>query len=857
MRKRALAVAAALIVLSTTGHAPPDYTRLEVVVYMPLVLNGWQLNVGGEDLAMSSNFKVIEPEETVNYILNPSAEAAGNFSAIGGATVTRVTTYQKHNLYSYRVQTSADNTGASFVSGALPNAVAYATVKVRGTLPASWDWSLDNTNWHTPTLIMPLDANWSIYGYAFPSGEANGSTSFLVQQKGAGAGDFYLDGLQVESKDHWTTFCGYGEEGCESVGTPHASRSQRSANSRAGGRLRDLSDYGLIVTGASGLGLSPVDVRIDAYSGRPGGALNSIHESSAALSIAVLLRGSSLPNLHSNAQALEALLSEYAVPSIDGRTQPIRLWYTGSAVVKEIEVHYDGGLEGALAADTPCNWWRASIHLTAPDPFWKEVGNSAAVLDTIDSATFQTVAARLRSTGQWSNLGPPTGGGPYTAVYAIAEDAQYVYYGGNFQDFNGIANADYFVRYNKETGAWSAPAVGANGIIYALAKLPDGRIVAGGAFTSIGGVAASRIAVYDPTTGTWEAMGVGVDNNVYALTVGKNGLLYLGGAFLNAGGGATNRIASWDPSTGAYAALGVGVNNVVRALATGIDGQIFAGGDFTTAGGSSALRVASWYPSISTWSPLDTGVDNVVRALAVSSDGILYIGGDQIYAGTLLVNRICSWDGVAMSALGSGTDNSVRAIAVSPDGSVLLTGSFAVAGGITIMALVAGWNGSTFFHTDLGTSWTDGLVIFTSAVVGNKYNLWVGGGGGAGLPGGYGGSITISYTGTAPAFPHMVASRSGGTGATIAMLRNEMPPLAVLYDYNLQDGETLTTDFSPDEQSVESSFFGSRPDAVLRGSDWQFTINPGSNQITSYVIVTGGATATAYMTWRTAYLSAD
>lgn len=82
-----------------------------------------------------SDWKVIAAETTTNYVLNPSAETAGNFAAEAGTTVTRVTTYQHYGLYSYRVETNANNEGIQFTLSALTNAIHYVTVRVRGTLP--------------------------------------------------------------------------------------------------------------------------------------------------------------------------------------------------------------------------------------------------------------------------------------------------------------------------------------------------------------------------------------------------------------------------------------------------------------------------------------------------------------------------------------------------------------------------------------------------------------------------------------------------------------------------------------------------------------------------------------------------
>lgn len=115
-----------------------------------------------------SDWKIVVPETTQNRVLNPSGETTLNFAAVGG-TVTRVTTYAKYGLYSYRVQTAADNQGMTLTLAALANAIHYVTLVVRGTLPAAWDWSLDNATYTAPAVVEALDASWTVYGLQFPA----------------------------------------------------------------------------------------------------------------------------------------------------------------------------------------------------------------------------------------------------------------------------------------------------------------------------------------------------------------------------------------------------------------------------------------------------------------------------------------------------------------------------------------------------------------------------------------------------------------------------------------------------------------------------------------------------------------
>jgi len=71
----------------------------------------------------------------------------------------------------------------------------------------------------------------------------------------------------------------------------------------------------------------------------------------------------------------------------------------------------------------------------------------------------------------------------------------------------------------------------------------NGELIAGGRFTTAGGVAANKIARCDG--GGWQPLGSGMNNDVPSLTV-YNGELIAGGYFTTAGGKVSAYIARWD-----------------------------------------------------------------------------------------------------------------------------------------------------------------------------------------------------------------------------------------------------------------------------------------------------------------------
>lgn len=808
-----------------------------------------------------SDWKVILPEANgqtySNYAKNPSAEIAGNFAALAGTTVARETNPQHYGLYAYRVQTNADNEGISLTLETLPNVDFYVTVRVSNIGALNWDLSLDNTNYTAPTLLENIDGEWLLYGVSFPSAQANGSTTLYIRQNGAGTGDFFLDGIQVEPKNgYYTTYCDGSQEGCEWAGTPHASASIRSPESRAGGRVFDLEDdYGLKIAGFSGTGTAPLELFSDSYSQLPGGELNAIKTNSRVFTLTGLISEPTEAEFYQVKQTLESLFDAEAYPEDENGPQPIRLRFTGAAVHKEIAVHYEGGLEANITADDPCAWERVAVRFLADDPYWYEIGESAALLDTEDSATFRTVAARLRSTGQWSPLGPPNAAGTYTAVYAFAEDDTYIYIGGDFLNFDNIAAADYIVRYNKATGAYSAMAA-LNGIVRAIALAPNGDVVVAGEFTNASGVAAADyIAVWAVGASAFTALGTPVAGvaaiiRVHDLLFDPTGTLWIVGEFDNwANIANADNIVTWTGS--AYAAPAAGANGLIEAL-TYYGGKVYIAGNISSIGGVAVDTVAAWDISAGAYEAVGDGSINGAPHDIEILNGLPVVGTSSTPYAWILNGQ--TW--VALG--GSGTNGVVHSLEVGPDSATYLSGAFSQAGDVTLADRIAKFNGYSFGHLDIdlpGSPIAYAIMASQKAdsVVPQKYDLWVGfNTTGTGT---FAGLETVTNGGTAPAFPKIIFSRSGGTSAIIETLKNERTGLELLFNYSLLDGETLTVDLTPAKKSISSNFFGGRQDAVLANSDFgDWSLLTGSNSVTSFVANTG-ATVTGYLLWKDSFKS--
>ena len=249
----------------------------------------------------------------------------------------------------------------------------------------------------------------------------------------------------------------------------------------------------------------------------------------------------------------------------------------------------------------------------------------------------------------------PDGPGPQAELLVAA---------GEFQ-IAGDVGAHYLAAWDGS--AWQPLGTGMEGTVYALAVY-GGELIAAGWFTTAGGVLCNNIARWDGCT--WQALGSGTAGGSYhgsvdALTV-YSGELIAGGTFTTAGGVTSNHVARWNGST--WEALGSGMDLYSRVYAlTVYNGELIAGGDFTTAGGVPCNHVARWNGS--TWQALGSGTSGGayggrVHALTVYNSELV-VGGSFTLAGGVLCVLIACWDGSAWHPLGAGLSHGMSVYALT------------------------------------------------------------------------------------------------------------------------------------------------------------------------------------------------
>ncbi len=247
-------------------------------------------------------------------------------------------------------------------------------------------------------------------------------------------------------------------------------------------------------------------------------------------------------------------------------------------------------------------------------------------------------------------------------------------------------------RLDATTGLADSFDPSANNDVHSIALQADGKILAGGVFTNIGGQTRNDIARLDATTGSADSFNPNANNDVEAIAVQADGKILVGGDFngANSIGGATrNRIARLDATTGLADSFDPNANDIVYAIAVQADGKILAGGAFITLaanGGPTVTRnrIARLEIDGRLDQTLDLGIaGSQVNTMAVQPDGKVVIAG--LFSSVLGVarNNIArlNSDGTLDMAFDPGVNASVYSIALQTDGKILVGGIFTNVGG--------------------------------------------------------------------------------------------------------------------------------------------------------------------------------
>ncbi len=250
---------------------------------------------------------------------------------------------------------------------------------------------------------------------------------------------------------------------------------------------------------------------------------------------------------------------------------------------------------------------------------------------------------------------------------------------------------NHIARLNHDGTLDTAFNPNADGTVYAIAVQTDGKILAGGFFTAIGGVARTNIARLDATTGLADSLNPNANSGVASIVVQIDGRILVGGAFTSIGGQMRNRIARLDAVTGLADSFNPNANNAILSIALQPDGKILLGGAFSgtnSIGGQTRNFIARVDSTSGAADSFDPNANGFIFSIALQANGKILAGGT--FNGTNSIggsprNRIARLDPITglADSFDPNASGQVNAILVQPDGRIVAGGTFSSIGGQT------------------------------------------------------------------------------------------------------------------------------------------------------------------------------
>ena len=813
-------------------------------------------------------FYIVKPKEGTNQIKNPAfalPDGKEDWTASGaGATIADTTSYQRRGSNAMQanpatgVASGAYHPGLTVVSGSAytfscdvkgvdGQAMRIYIADVAGTVKATKTF-VATGYWQRQEVMHTSAENVATYRV------------YVIRDAVASTAAYYVDGCQFEQASKASTFITGDETGCRWTGLARNSSSTRSELTRYGGELIDLDDY-CFVESITGLGHGDWNQILTKMTS--GGSMYQGHiRKSRQFSMIIGIKGANMGAIEASRKALiDALRPDL----LEGQEMILR--YQGLAA---------NGDEVTNPIDIVCVPLSGTLMNTPKSPtFQKEVLNFSIPSGLLDGAYEEAGAlgvgvnfpanyiVKRNSAGNWCTWNGSTGTSLITGLNGVigcmaeGPDGK-IYAGGSFTTAGGVANASFLARWNPVTNLWEAVVAGLNDTVRCMAFDANGNLYIGGMFVNVGSVNGDYIVKITDLNGTptINALGTGTNTYVYSIAIATNNDVYIGGPFNFAGGVAnTTYIAKWNGT--AWSALATGLNWHVFQLAFAPNGNLYCAGWFTNADGAYGDYLCYWDGSV--FHRLGTvELNDYVSTIDFDNSGKLIAGGNFTNAGNIAdANYIASWNGASWEALSTGVNGHVVEL-IAETNKVYVSGSFSVAGGLALIDRIAVWTNGAW--QSLGID-LPGTSTVRSAVLASDDSLYIGGE-----------FSTVFETPDVNAFCSFTVSTPSTSSANAFPIAEIIGPgvLKGLANYStgaelqfealtLLAGERLTLKLDPTDLQFTSSWSG-RGNVmryVIAGSDYgNFYLKPGANNISIFMSGTTAASK-ASITWKPRFWGLD
>jgi len=298
-------------------------------------------------------------------------------------------------------------------------------------------------------------------------------------------------------------------------------------------------------------------------------------------------------------------------------------------------------------------------------------------------------------------------GGVYVSV---VESSGTILAAGSFSQYCGSIPVGNIIRLNSDgtiNNTFSVSSTGFNGLVRAMVKQPDGKILVGGEFTTYSATTVNYFTRLE-SDGTLDTdfntdSGSGFTGQIFTIVLQDDGKILVGGEFTQYNDGTlANYIIRLDSDGTIDSTFSLtnqlNAGGYVYSIALRPDGKIWVGGHFTAFGSTQVDKLLR----LNSNGTLDTGweygeyFNSWIYTIAIQPDAKILVGGNFTdYDGTT-ANKILrlTEDGNIDSGWDSGTGftnnviNNVFNIALQDDGKIFVGGSFDTYSGVTAGGII-------------------------------------------------------------------------------------------------------------------------------------------------------------------------
>lgn len=359
-------------------------------------------------------FQVCVPQATRNLILNPSFET-GTHSNIQGT----ISSESMLGFYGLRSVVAGSST-RMYVTFTTEDAGTYTisnyikkTINEEKTFILELYDSTPSARFSRQSFVINKTNEWVRISSTINNLLEN--TTYTIVCSSTGTDFFYADCFQAENLPYASTYVDgdlgiYLKDSQNAYyweGLQNQSVSVRSQNTRTGGRLISLSEYGFRTTSVSGLGHVPIERNVSrSITGQ--NTVNSFFTGTRNISITGNIFGETFQELNRKRKDLISLFSPLASPVVDDQIL-MRIQLDESSDPFDLLVRYENGLEGEI---TNKHQQSFQISLSAIENSCLLGKYKTAVVPLLSTQNNIQAMTKNLETGEWTpyNYQTPTGG---------------------------------------------------------------------------------------------------------------------------------------------------------------------------------------------------------------------------------------------------------------------------------------------------------------------------------------------------------------------------------------------------------------------------------------------------------------